>query len=227
MKVLALLLSAALLAGCASSAATDATRDPAEAALRVRNPDLKVQWSEGVTRSPPFERVLLAPPELQFREVPAPTGPPGSTQIQDEFPVSARERERMKEDFTRIFREELADSRKLELTDQPGPGVLLVKPTLRDIVSRVPEHAVGRGETYIDNVGEATLVVDLVDSESGRTLGTITDRRKAEPAGGMGDFGNVRAGPVGAGYELRRLARRWGTSLEQRLEQLYFEAKPR
>jgi hypothetical protein len=43
----------------------------------------------------------------------------------------------------------------------------------------------------------------------------------------MGDFGAVRGNVVGAGQEVRRLARRWGASLERRVEQLYFEAKPR
>jgi hypothetical protein len=38
----------------------------------------------------------------------------------------------------------------------------------------------------------------------------------------------VRAdGGVETRQEVRRLARRWAMSLEKRLEQLYFEAKPR
>jgi hypothetical protein len=80
---------------------------------------------------------------------------------------------------------------------------------------------------YVDTVGEATLVLEFIDAETGRVLGTAMDRRSAEPAGSIGNFGAVRANAVGTGFEIRRLARRWARSIEKRIEQLYFDAKPR
>lgn len=218
-------LSALLLAALALPAVAADAPDPA---LQARNPSLKVQWATPDTRVPPFDRVLLAPVELAFRDVKPLTGPTGYPQGRTEFPVTDRDRERLEADVNRILREELAGRKTYALAEAAGPGVLVLKPALRDIVSRMPpEEPPGASAVYLDTVGEATLVVDFVDGATGRTLGTATDRRTAEPAGSMGDFGAVRGNVVGAGQEVRRLARRWGTSLAKRVEQLYFEAKPR
>lgn len=106
--------------------------------------------------------------------------------------------------------------------------MLVLQPALRDIVSRMPpEEPPGRSEVLLDSVGEATLVVTLVDGASGQVLGTATDRRNAEGSGGYGDFGAVRGNAVGVTQEVRRVVRSWGMSLDRRVEQLYFAAKPR
>ena len=104
-----------------------------------------------------------------------------------------------------------------------------MKPSLRDIVSHVPpEEPPGRSKIYVNSVGDATLVVELVDPVTGTTLGSATDRRTAQPSGmTVGDFGAVRATTPMTTQEVRRLARRWATSLDKRLEQLYFDAKPK
>lgn len=197
-------------------------------AADIRNPALEVQWATPDTRPPPFDKVLLAPVELAFRDVRPMTGPAGSTQGRNEFPVAEDDRARLEADANRIFREELADSRRVTLVDAAGPGVLVVRPALRDIVSRMPpEEPPGRSAVFLDEVGEATLVVEFVDGATGRVLGSATDRRVAEPAGSMGGFGSVRGNTVGVTNDVRRVLRRWGTRLTSRVEQLYFEAKPR
>ena len=214
---------AAALAMAGSAAA--ATGDQS---LQTRNPALKIQWAGDQTGTPPFDKVLLAPTELEFRPVPPMNGPAGAATNRTEFPVSDSHREDLATTFNEIFREELGHDKHFTLTDQPGPGVLQVKPSLRDIVSRVPpEEPIGRSRVYIDSVGDATLVIDLVDSETGTTLGRAMDRRTAKPAGTINDFGDVRAVPPETTAEVRRLARHWATNLDKRLEQLYFEAKPR
>jgi hypothetical protein len=195
---------------------------------KVRNPRLEVQWANPDIHPAPFDRVMLAPIELEFRPVEPMAGPVGTSSTRTEFPVPEQSRERIARDFDEIFREELADNRRYTLTDRPGPGVLLVRPALRDIVSRVPpEEPIGASKVYVDTVGEATLVVDFIDAATGQVLGAAADRRTAEPAGSIGTFGAVRANSVGTGFEVRRLAHRWATSLESRIEQLYFDAKPR
>lgn len=221
----------ALLLACTLASCTAAPRTPEEAqaqALRQRNPSLKLERTLPDARPAPFDRVALAPIELEFRPVAALVGPAGSWQERTEFPVGERERAALARTFDEIFRDELGDNPRIALTDQAGPGVLVVKPALRDIVSRVPpEEPPGRSDVLLDSVGDATLVVDFVDGASGTALGTATDRRTAEPAGAMGGFGGVQSNKVGTGQEIRRLARRWAMSLERRIEQLYFEAKPR
>lgn len=223
-RLIPVLATGFAVASCAASAPQG--MDPA---LYRKNPKLKVQWVQPDARPAPFDAVMLAPIELQFRPVAPLAGPAGGYQGRTEFPVPEREQRRLAETFTEVFREELGDNPKFTLTDEARAGVLLVKPALRDIVSRVPpEELPGRSDVFLDEVGEATLVLDFADAGSGATLGTATDRRTAEPAGSIGDFGAVRAdGGVETRQEVRRLARRWAMSLEKRLEQLYFEAKPR
>jgi len=216
--------AAALLA--ALGGATAATiGDPA---LQVRNPKLKIQWAGDQNGTPPFDKVLLAPVELDFRPAAAPVGVYRASANQSEYPVSEQDREELRAAFTEIFREELGKSKSFALADQTGPGVLLVKPALRDIVSRVPpEEPPGHSAVFVDTVGDATLVVHLVDPTTETTLGTAIDRRTAEPVGMAGNFGAVRATKPMTSQEIRRLLRRWAVNLDKRLEQLYFEAKPR
>jgi hypothetical protein len=221
------LVASALLALVLTACTRPEAPAAADRSLQVRNPKLRI---ERVTQERPaaFDRVLLAPIELEFREVAPLAGPSGSTQNRTEFPVGERERQQLAAVFDERLRKELADNPRLTLAEAPGPGVLVVKPALRDIVSRVPpEEPPGRGDIYLDSVGEATLVVQFVDGTRGAVIGTASDRRRAEPAGTLGGFGGVRANPVETGREIRLLAQRWARSLERRIEQLYFEAKPR
>ncbi len=214
----------ATLAAVAAGAAE--APDPA---LQVRNHALEIQWAEPDVLPPPFDKVMLAPIELAFRDVKPLSGPAGYSGGRTEFPVGEREQAELAETFDHILREELGKSHRVTLVDAPGPGVLVVKPALRDIVSRVPpEEPAGRTYTFLDSIGEATLVLEFVDATSGRTLGTAIDRREANPiGGGASGFGAVRSTDVGVNQEVRRLARRWGTSLRKRVEQLYFAVKPK
>jgi hypothetical protein len=218
-----MLATATLLAAMGSAVA--ATGDPA---LQARNPRLAIQWSGEQTRTPPFDKVFLAPVELDFRPVAPPTGLGRVSADDIGYPVPERDREELESAFTEIFREQLGKNKNYALADEPGPGVLVVKPALRDIVSRVPpEEPPGSSAIFLDSVADATLVLDLVDPATDRTLGTAIDRRTAEPAGTSGGFGAVRATKPMTSQEIRRLLRRWALTTDRRLQQLYFEAKPR
>lgn len=220
-RVLAL-LAAGLLVATAVTAAGSAVPAP------VRNHRLVVAWTAPDARPAAFDRVMLAPIELDFRAVAPMVGPTGASTSRTEFPVPERSRARIAANFDEVLREELARSGQFTLADQPGPGVLLLKPFLRDVVSRVPpEEPPGSGQTYVDEVGDATLVIEFIDASTGVLLGTATDRRTAAPAGSAGTFGALWANPVSTQFEVRRLARRWGVSLTKRVEQIQRETRPR
>jgi hypothetical protein len=127
----------------------------------------------------------------------------------------------------KAFREELVKRGHYTLVDAPGPGVLVVKPALMDVVSRVPPERVGRTQTWIDTVGDGTLVMSLVDGATGETVARAIDRRTARPASGYGNFGALRASAPTVWNEVRILARSWGRAMGDRVDQLYFEAKPK
>jgi hypothetical protein len=70
---------------------------------------------------------------------------------------------------------------------------------------------------FLSSVGEATLVLEVVDSMSGEVLFRAADRRAAERAGGTTP---VRSNPATNWSEVRRLARTWGSRLREGLDSL-------
>jgi hypothetical protein len=229
MRRLTALAFAALLAGCAAQAPYE---PPAETTydglVPVRDTDLEFAWLKPDLPLSGFDKVILAPVELQFRAVRPLTGTSAAQRSgRTEFPISEAGREKLAQIINEKFREALAKNRHYTLTDQPGAGVLTVKPALLDIVSHVPPEPTGRDDIFLDSVGEATLLVEIVDSASNETLARAADHRAAEPAGSIGSFGALRANQVTTWQEVRRLASRWAWMLEQRIEELYFVSKPK
>lgn len=215
--------AAALLAGCVTRKETPEGID-----LQARNPRLKLQRTTPEARPAAFDKVMIEPVKLDFRQVPPLTGTVGSYQDRSEFPVSAADQEALAALFDEVLRDELADNRYFRASSTAGDGVLVVRPSIRDIVSHLPpEEPPGRSKVFLDSIGEGTLVIEFADGASGEVFATASDRREARPAGTLNSFGAVRANTVMAAHEVRLLARRWARNLELRLQQLYFEAKPR
>ena len=86
-----------------------------------------------------------------------------------------------------------------------------------DIVSFVPPEMIGRGEIYLSSVGEATLVVEGIDSMSGEAVFRAVDRRAIGPR----DNTMIRANTVTTWSEVRRWARRHATILREGLESIH------
>ncbi len=220
MRILLLAACVALGACATSGPALEADAPTYDGMVPVRDPGLKEAWVKPDIDIASYRQMLLLPIEVQFRAV-RPTAGTGLARSQDrEFPLSDVNRQRLVDTVTGIFREELAKSRSLALTTEPGPDVLLVRASLLDIVSRVPPETAGRNEIFLDEVGAATLVLELQDSRSGETLARAVDRRAADPV----DYGTTnvsRVTSVQAWSEVRRVARRWASTVTQRIDQLH------
>jgi hypothetical protein len=114
-----------------------------------------------------------------------------------------------------IFKEELQKSERFTMVDEAGPDVLMVRGGLLDVISYVPEEPVGgRSEIFLSSVGEATLVLELRDSETLTILARSVDRRAAETSGGSFQ----RSNSVTNSAEAKRLIRRWATRLREGLD---------
>jgi hypothetical protein len=72
----------------------------------------------------------------------------------------------------------------------------------------------GRGGIYLTSVGQATLVIELRDSQSNEVLGRAADRRAAESPFAF-DVNKVTAWS-----EVHRLAQAWASLLRKRLEEI-------
>lgn len=229
MKPIALrrLSTGALLAACAALAACSAptpAMDPDgptyDGMVPVRDSGMKEAWVKPDINLASYRRILLLPIDVQFRAI-RPAAGTGLYRSQDrEFPLRDVDKQRLVDTVTEVFREELAKSRTMTLTTESGPDVLLVRTSLLDIVSKVPPEGAGRSEIFLDEVGEATLVLELQDAQSGETLARAVDRRAADPVDYTGT--NVsRVTSVQAWAEVRRVARRWAGTVTQRLDQLH------
>lgn len=114
-----------------------------------------------------------------------------------------------------VFREEFEKIEKFELVDGPGPDVLMIRGGLLDVTSYVPPDPVGgRSAVFLSSVGEATLVLELRDSETGTILARSIDRRAAETIGGT----FTRSNSVTNSAEARRLIKFWATRLREGLD---------
>ena len=114
-----------------------------------------------------------------------------------------------------VFKEELQKVENYELVDGPGPDVMMVRGGLLDVVSYVPPDMIaGRSDIFLSSVGEATLVLELRDSETGTILARSIDRRAAQNLGGQ----LQRSNRVINASEVRRLVRHWATRLREGLD---------
>ncbi len=83
-----------------------------------------------------------------------------------------------------------------------------------DVVSNVPPDSMGRSNIYLSSVGEATLVIEIRDSESNAVLVRIIDRKAAQNIGVA-----QRSTSVTNWSEVQQLARAWATQLRSALDE--------
>jgi hypothetical protein len=129
--------------------------------------------------------------------------------------IDSESREQFEALIEEIVLEELQKSNRFHVVNEPGPDTLIVAGRLIDVVSFVPQNTVtGRTATYLSSVGEATLVLELRDSESNAILARAVDRRAAETI--ARSF--TRTNTVTTTVEVRRLITYWASQLRETLE---------
>ena len=200
-----------LLAGCATNPNEPAVlgdEETFDGLRRVENSRASAAWLRPDIDLSSYTKIRLQGAGLSFR----PVTRTGSSAR--EFPVSEANQERMRQVLTEVFTEELSQSTRFQLVQAPGPDVLTVWGGLYDVVSFVPPERGARDRIFIDRVGEATLVLELRDSESNTTLARAVDRRAAARSGGT----MQRSNSASNWAEVRRVARRWATMLRERLD---------
>jgi hypothetical protein len=182
---------------------------------RVDRAVMDMAWVKADLDLSVYTKLMLVGVEMQFRAADS-DGKyyrPGRGSA-NSFAISEEGKSMLREVMGEAIREELAKSERYELTNEPGPGTLVLIGTLVDVISKTPpDDAPGRYDVYLSSVGEATLVVELRDSLTNEVLARAADRRAAETSGYA-----VPATPVTAWNEVRRLGRSWATLLRKRLD---------
>lgn len=221
MKQVTLFGALLLLVACASTEPTLQTGPEAETTfdglVRVENSAFRDAWADPDIDFSRYNKIMPGGAFFEFRAVrkTARTTSMRSSS-QNEFWISDADKQRLKDEVSTVFNEELARSTRFSETDKPGPDVLIIRGGLHDIVSRVPPELVGRGEIFISSVGEATLILEGVDSMSGEVIFRAVERRAMQRPGGQAMLSNT----VTTWAEVRRLSRTWATRLRDGLDRI-------
>jgi hypothetical protein len=110
------------------------------------------------------------------------------------FAISEESKEKFKEVVSDAVVKELGRSKQFTVTDTVGPGTLLVRGAVLDITSNVPPNLSGGG-IHLSSVGEATIVFELIDAETGGIQARVAERRFIQPQQRMNQ---VNTAPVNA-----------------------------
>ncbi len=224
MKSLMLVLLSLLIVACTSAPPALQTGPGAEytfdGLVRVDNSRFRNAWADPEVDFSQYNKVMPGGAEFEFRAVSKTAGAGrtlSSRGSQREFSISDANRDKLVDTVSGIFREELSKAQGWEAADEVGPDVLILRGALLDIVSFVPPELRVRGEIYLSSVGQATLVVEGVDSMSGEVVFRAVDRRSIDA---LGD-GLLRANEVMTWSEVRRQAHRWARILREGLESIH------
>ncbi len=225
LKIAALAVLAFSFAGCSSTPqfqSGDEAEVTHDGLTRLDKTVLDVVWARTDIDLSGYKKIMLDGVGVEYRPSKGPfSGRAGSSSTSiarssaKDYQLDDATKKVFEDEIAGAFVEEMARSEKYEIVDQPGPDVLLVRGGLLDVVSMVPPEPMGRGAIFIDSVGEATLVLELRDSESNAILARAVDRRAAQSTGTFTESNRVtnRA-------EVRRLGRRWASTLRSGLETL-------
>lgn len=215
----ALALSVVVLAvGCTTGPPTIDMSEGADVTFdglrEVRNSSADVAWAVPGLDLSGYTKIKLEGAGIEYR----PGGETGRTMRARSgggpYEVTEEQKERMQALVQEVFREELSRSERFTIVDEVGPDVLLVRGAILDVVSYVPQDAMGRVDVYLSTVGEATLVVELRDSITNAILARGIDRRAAENNSSF----VMESNRVTNSAEIRRVVRQWGRSLREGLE---------
>jgi hypothetical protein len=211
-----LAVSVLIVAGCSSAPPTIQEGPNAEVSFdglhTVDNSIFKLAWADPDIDFSRYDKIMAGGAVLEYRAVKK-TSTSRARSTASEFYIDDKNRERLKEEVSTIFKDELANSTRFTMADAPGEDVLIIRGALHDIVSFVPPELIGRGEIYLSRVGEITLILEAVDSRSNEVIYRAVERRAAERVG-MATVSNT----VTNWAEVRRLIRRWATKLREGLD---------
>ena len=132
MKLLTLIISAVVVAGCTSAPPTIQEGPNAEVSFdglhMIDNARFAQAWAAPDIDFSRYTKVMGGGAFFEFRAVRDTSG--ATTQrrnLGNEFYIQDNDRQRLEEETTRIFDEELANSTRFEVTEEKGEDVLMLR----------------------------------------------------------------------------------------------------
>lgn len=140
---------------------------------------------------------------------------------QEPFAVSEESRLKFEEIVSDTFVKVLTRSKVFEVVDEIGPGTLIVRVAMLDIVSNVPGSHPGTTDVYLSDVGEATFVFELIDAKTGVIQARTGERRTIKPRGRMNTVSSIPATSSTVWSEVRVWADQVAEDFRRALEKAY------
>ncbi len=212
---------AGLSVACTTAPPTIQTGPDAEVTFdglhRVDNSQADLAWARPDFDISGYTKIMLVGAGIEY----APAKNRGRTTAERSRPgpyfIDDDARARFEALVRETFLDEIQKIENFEIVTEPGPDVMMIRGGLLDVESYVPQdpmESTGRGGIYLSSVGQATLVLELRDSETGAILARSIDRRAAEQPGGM----MFQSNRVTNAAEVRRLIRFWARRLREGLD---------
>ena len=133
------------------------------------------------------------------------------------YAISDDSKEKFKKVVGEAVVKELARSKEFTVTDKVGPGTLLVRGAVLDIVSYVPPNLSGGG-IHLASVGEATIVFELIDAETGVVQARVADRRNIQPQQRMNQVNSAPVNSATVWNDVEQWARGEARTLKKELD---------
>lgn len=206
-----------LFSGCSSTVATIDTSPDAEVSFdglhKVKGGRMKEAWARPDFDVSSYSKIMVQGAGVEFRPggwrgSSRDIGPGGHYAVSDETKVMFREQ------MGEAFLAELSKGEHFTIVTEAGPDVLLIRGSLIDVISKVPREQGVRSNTYLSEVGQATLVLEIRDSVSDGILYRATDRQTASKSGSGLSYSTTVTNVM----EFRRVAERWATILREGLD---------
>ncbi len=161
-----------------------------------------------------YNKIFLGEAVFDYRDAPAPQRYRTSAYFRSRtgiYGISDKDKQRFEEMVVEAFDKEMEKGKRFSLTETIDDKTMYLHGAIVDIVSRVPPEFSGPSEVYLATVGEATLVLELLDARSGEVLARVAERgRIGRPRGQMG---SMPANAVTIDADVRR----WASSAARRL----------
>ena len=109
-----------------------------------------------------------------------------------EFGISEKDREEFQGIVREAFLDEVQKASNFKLVEDIDKNTLIMRGAVLDIISHVPPDSIGRSDIYLRSIGEATLVMELIDAGTGDVVALVAERRHLQrPGSNMGMPSNI------------------------------------
>ena len=193
----------------------------AEGLQAVKSKDLDMLYVRPGASLAGYKKVMLDPVEVSFSKSWDPT------RTGSNIKLGQAERENIRTGVAKVTHDQFAKLLQAKdgypVVSAPGEDVLRAKVKVLNLYVNAPaaDTGAGRTRTYQMSAGEATLFLELYDSETGQILARAIDRRESRSNNLM-----MMSGTVANTAEMENLAAQWAHVLRKSLDRAHAAAAP-